>query len=180
MIYSIKVIKAFTLIELLVVILLISLVSFLGFSKFDFTASSKKQLKIEEIKTYLLENFDFQKSMKFVCLDYEKYPCFIYLDGKLNKNFKNETLFEKQPRVYKYTKELEDYYLEEVKIDNINYKTVFEIEFNKDYKHKDFILDADNKVYVFNSISNIVKTYANTNEIIDQFYENISKVKDAL
>lgn len=177
---SIKVYKAFTLIELIIVILLISLVYFLVFSSFDLKKNQKKDLQIKDLKTYLLNNFSYENNLKFVCLDYESFPCYIFIDNALNEKVKIENLFMKEPRVYEYTKELKDFYLNEVKIENITYQTVFEIEFNKDYKHKDLVLEVENKVYLFNSISNIVKEYKSTNEILDEFYDKSIEVKDAL
>ncbi len=177
---SVKVDKAFTLIELIIVILLISLVYFLAFSSFDLKQNQKKDLEIADLKNYLLSNFSYEKSLKLVCLDYEFFPCYIFIDGKRNEEIKIENLFVQEPKVYMYTKDLKDFYLNEVKIENITYQTVFEIEFNEDYKHKDIVLEYDDKVYFFNSISNIIKVYKNTNEILDEFYDKSIEVKDAL
>ncbi len=172
--------KAFTLVELIIVIFLISLVYFLGFANLNTNTNPKKELNLQNLKTYLMDNFSYENSLEFICLDDDKYPCFVFVDGTINKDIKIENFFKEEPRVYKYNKDFEEYSYDEIKIDNITYKKIFELGFDSDFKHKDMIVDYDNKIYMFNTISNDIKIYDTTNDILDEKYKKRTEVRDAL
>ncbi len=172
--------KAFTLVELIIVIFLISLIYFLGFSNLNKNINTEEELNLKNLKSYLVDNFPYENSLKFICLDYDKYPCFVFVDGNIIKDIKIENFFKIEPRVYKYNKNFDEYSYGEIKIDNITYKKVFELEFDNDFKHKDILVEYDNKIYFFNSVLSDIKIYDTTNDILSEFDKKITEVRDAL
>jgi len=169
--------------ELILVIILISVVYSLVFVNFDFEIKEKKvRSKIENLKQILLNNFDFQEELSLDCIQNEGLVCYVFIDGRIDKNIKIEGLFNKVPDVYTLEKkELVNYFFEKVKLDNIEYEPFFELKIDKYKKHKDLIVDMGNsRVYFFSSIFLDAKLYKYTNEIIDSFSSKETEVKDAL
>ena len=67
-----------------------------------------------------------------------------------------------------------------MRIENFDYKVVFELKINSDYKINEFILDTlENEIYVFNSIFTKPKIYKTLRESLEVFDINKTKVKDA-
>ena len=178
---AIRVKKAFTLIELVLVIILTSSVYFFAFS--SFTSKEKKQYKvnIENIKDFLFKNFSYENELSLKCIENDTNDCYVFVDNTLREDIIIQNLFNEIPEVYNYDKDLSSFVFSKVKIDNIEYETFFELNFNKDRKHKSIVVDMqDSNVYLINSISKIAKKFENTNDVIDQFRTNEIEVKDAL
>ena len=176
----IRVKKAFTLIELIIVILIITVTYALIFSNNSFSLKTdEKKLDLFNLKDYLIENFSFEKEISFLCIE-EDFRCFIKIDGKLHKDFEVKNFFKEKPEVYAYTKDETRVDFKELRVDNFNYKVIFELKINSDYKTNEFIVDTlDDKVYVFNSIFTKPKVYNSLHESFENFTLNQIEVKDA-
>lgn len=176
----IRVKKGFTLIELVVVIILIMSAYFLIFSNSNFTLKKDKiVLSLENLRETMLENFEFNDNLSFVCIE-ENYECFFEIDGKLDEKSGIKNFFKDKPIIYEYKKELKAIEYFQVEINNTKQDIIFEFKINNDYKSNEFILDTSNeKVYVFNSIFKEPKIYSSLNEVKDNFERNEIEVKDA-
>lgn len=172
--------QAFTLIELMIVIILISVSYYLVFSNSNFKISNdSKNISILNIKKYLLENFEFEDELSFVCIN-EKLTCYVKIDGIIDEKLKIENLFENKPDIYKYQKEEQIIDYETIDINNISQDVIFELKINSDYKTNDLIVDTLNgKVYLFNSIFQDVKMYNSLQEVFETFNTNQLEVQDA-
>jgi hypothetical protein len=176
----IRVKKSFTLIELLIVILIIGSTYFLIFSNSSFSVKKdEKIVTLFDLKDFLLTNFEFEKELSFICID-ENFSCFIKVDDKVDKDFKIEKFFKIKPNIYEYNKDERKMEFEDLRIENFNYRVIFELKINSDYKTNDFIADTlDGKVYVFNSIFTKPKVYNSLNESFELFTLNQIEVRDA-
>jgi prepilin-type N-terminal cleavage/methylation domain-containing protein len=174
--------KAFTLVEIIIVIFIISLVYFIVLPNFNVNKKEEKpKFTLEKIKNFMLKNYSFKHSLSFVCIDEQELPCYIFVDEELNEEFVVKNLFKTIPEVYNYDRELSSYEFTRVKINDMEYEPFFELRINSDRKYKNIVVDTlDDKVYLFSSINKEVKTYKNTNEILDEFYEKEVDIKDAL
>ncbi len=178
--FKIRVKNAFTLIEMMVVLILIITVSFISVASFQTKKDKQINVNITNIKKYLLDNFSYNNNLSFICLDEDDFPCYIFVDNKLEKDIKIENFFEQKPVVYNYNRQLSDFEFKEYKIDNINYKPIFELNFNKDLKNENIVVDTnDSKVYLITSITNKIEIFNSTNEILDRFNDLEVEVKDA-
>lgn len=178
---SIRVKKAFTLIELMLVIILISTVSFLVATNFNFNTQEKYKVNIGNIKDFLSKKFKFSEKISLTCIEDESLNCYVFIDGVKNKEIKIENLFTQLPQVYNYDKDLSEYQFTKVRLNDIEYEPFFQLIIDNDGKHKNIVLDTmDEKVYLFSSISKKTEVFENTNEIIDRFFELETEVKDAL
>ena len=102
----IRVKKGFTLIELIVVIILIMSAYFLIFSNSNFALKKEKiALSLENLREVMLENFEFNDELSFVCIE-ENYECFFKIDGKIDESSGIKNFFKDKPLVYEYNKEL--------------------------------------------------------------------------
>lgn len=178
---TIRVKKAFTLIEMIIVIILVSTLAFLAASNFTFFDTQKRyKVNIENVKDFMLKNFKFNDELSLVCIEDDSLNCYVFIDEVEDKKNKIENLFNQVPEVYNYDKDLSDYEFTEIRLDETDYEPFFELKINKDRKHKNIILDTiDNKVYLFSSISKKPEIFNDTNEIIDRFFELETEVKDA-
>ena len=101
----IRVKSSFTLIELIIVILIISITYLLIFSNSNFDVKKQEErLTLYNLEDFLLKNFEFEKSLSFVCIE-EKFTCFVKVDDKLQKDFRIEKFFKQKPDVYEYDKD---------------------------------------------------------------------------
>ena len=177
---SVRVKKSFTIIELIVVIILIMSAYFLIFSNSNFTLKKDKVvLSLENLREFMLENFEFNDELSFVCIE-ENYECFFKIDEKLDEKSTIKNFFKEKPIVYEYNKELNLIKFGQVEINNTNEDIIFEFKINNDYKINEFILDtSEDKVYVFNSIFKEPKVYSSVNEVKDVFEKNGLEVKNA-
>ncbi len=176
----IRVKKAFTLIELIIVIVLISTTYFLVFSNDSFSVKKdEKILDLFNLKEYLLNNFEFEKELSFLCIE-DDYSCYIKKDGILDKNFKVTNFFKTEPDIYQYNSDEEKVEFEKLRVDNVNHNVIFELKINSDYKTNEFIADTlDSGVFVFNSIFTQPKKYKSLNDSFESFELNQKEVKDA-
>lgn len=178
---SIRVKKAFTLIELVLVIILVSVIAILTASSFNFNTQSKYKVNLENVKEFLLKNFDYNKKLSLTCIEDSDLNCFVFIDSQENKSIKIENLFTQVPNVYYYDKDLSEYEFKKIRLDEVEYEPFFQLEIDHDRKHKNIVLDTiDKKVYLFSSISKKPQVFENTNEIIDRFFDLETEVKDAL
>lgn len=176
----IRVKKGFTLIELFIVILIIGSTYFLIFSNSSFSVKKdEKKVTLFDLKDFLLTNFEFEKELSFICID-ENFSCFVKVDDKVDKDFKIEKFFKIKPDIYEYNKDERKMEFENLRIENFNYRVIFELKINSDYKTNEFIADTLNSgVFVFNSIFTKPKIYKSLYESMDIFKINQEEVKNA-
>ncbi len=176
----IRVKKSFTLIELIIVIILISTTYFLVFSNTNFhIKTDDKKLNLYELKDFLLKNFEFERNLTFLCIE-DNFSCFVKVDGVIEKDFKVLNFFEIKPEIYKYSTQERQVEFEDLRVENFDYKVIFELKINSDYKTNEFILDTlQNEVYVFNSIFTQPQIFKSLNDSFDSFELNQKEVKDA-
>ncbi|RBQ31951.1 hypothetical protein CRU92_04065 [Arcobacter sp. FW59] len=177
---SIKDKKAFTLIELIIVILILLLIYSLVFSNKSFIVNEDKEnLTILNLREFLINNFDFKEDIKFSCIE-DNFSCFIKIDNRLKEDFKIENFFTIKPNIYEYNNYKKDIYFKDLRIDNFDYKVIFELRIDNDYKINEFILDNLNgEIYLFNSIFKDPVIYKSFDDILDNFDKNQKEVKDA-
>lgn len=172
--------NSFTLIELVIVLVIILGSYFLIFSNSNFdTKEQKVRLGLENIKAYLLENFEFEKELAFVCIE-DKLTCFIRVDNEYNEELKIENFFSNIPEIYEYNKDEIRVEFLDIKIGNNSFRPIFELKINSDHKTNEFIVsNLDNRVYVFNSIYTKPLIYKDIKEAFETFYNNEIEVRDA-
>lgn len=138
--------KSFTLIELFLVIILITSLYAIFLPNMKTYNFKKDKILLNNIKSYLKKNFEFSNSLKLSCLEI---ICYVYVDDEKIKDLEIKGLFTQIPNVFQ-----NDEYVEfnDVKIDNFFKNVIFEIEFNKDYKSKNLLLEFEEKVYYYNPI----------------------------
>ena len=171
--------RSFTLLELVIVVLLISIVYFLLFSSFSFSKKEKDNLRIENLKNYLFDNFKYENSLSLYCIEEDKLPCYISIDGKLKDDIKITNLFLETPEVYNYDRDLSTKEFEDIRINEEDFNVFFKLDFNNEKKHENLVLDMGNKAYLFSSISNKIEVFEDTNSILDGFISKEEEVKDA-
>ena len=178
---TIRVKKAFTLIEIIIVIFLIIIVTYLVFSNLNFNTQKKYKVNLENIKSFMLQNFEFENELSLICIEDDALDCYVIIDRNMNRDIKLENLFSEKPEVYNYDKDLSDFSFSEIRLNDIGYEPFFELKINNDRKHKNIVLDTlDKKVYLFSSILKDSEVFESTNEITDRFSDSEIEVKDAL
>lgn len=179
--FKTRVKKGFTLVELIIVIILISATYVLVFSTNNFSLSKSDASKISlvNLKEYLIKNFEFEKSLKFVCIE-DSFDCYIKKDDELLDESKVKGFFKAKPQVFKYQKEQELLEFNSIEIDNTDYDVVFEYSVNSDFKAKDMIVElSSGEAFVMNSIYKYASSYENISDAFETFIENEVEVKDA-
>ena len=133
----------------------------------------KEKPSLVNIKSYLKKHFKFEENLTFSCTDT---TCYIFVDNKRIENFEVKNLFSSTPVVYQNNEILE---FLDITIDNISYSVVFELAFDKDYKSKDILLEANTLFYFYNSIQDEVRIFETLGSYED-YYENLKiEVSDA-
>lgn len=168
--------KSFTLIELMLVIILITVVYSIFVPKFMNSNLKKINFSLENLNSYLIDNYQFEKSIKFTCIN-QKRECFVLVDEKImDISFKN--IFKKVPTVYNLDFEVIEF--ANLQINEFEEKDVFfEFSINNDYKFKDIIVEFEDKIIYFNSIKEFAKVYSNLDELKEMFEKNKNEVLDA-
>lgn len=68
---SIRVKKAFTLMEIVLVVILLSSISYFTMSSFNFKTKENYKIKIENIKEFLLKKFEYNQELSLTCIENE-------------------------------------------------------------------------------------------------------------
>ena len=172
--------KGFTLIELMIVIVLITLVYSLMFSNFNIQSKSKSKVSLENLKEYILKNFEFKNNISFICIEDETISCFVISDGNLETLQSIASPFKETPQVFYYGKELKSFNFDIIKLNEMEYEPIFQLTINKDSKHENIVVDTmDENVYLFKAISLNPMQFSSTNELLDSFYEKQVEIQDA-
>jgi hypothetical protein len=138
-----------------------------------------EKLTLLNLKEYLLNNFEFEKELSFLCIE-DDFSCYIKKDGILDKEFKVTNFFKTKPDIYKYNSNEKKVEFEELRVDNANHDVIFELKISSDYKTNEFMADTLNsEIFVFNSIFTKPKIYKSLNESFEVFNINKTEVKDA-
>ena len=165
--------SSFSLVELILVIVLISLTYTLFLPKMTLYSNKKEKPSLVNIKSYLKKHFKFKENLTFSCIDT---TCYVFVDNKRIENFEVKNLFSSLPVVYQDNEILE---FMDMTIDNVSYSVVFELVFDKDYKSKDILLEANTLFYFYNAIKDEVSVFE-TLGAYEDFYENLKlEVRDA-
>lgn len=159
--------NAFSFFELLVVLFLVGIVYGVFFSNFNFKLDKKNErLGLDNLKTHLLKNYQFEKSLTFVCIKGQD-ECYVFIDGKINKENKIDSFFEDIPTIYEYSTALKRLEFTSIKFDTLQSdKPFFEFRINQDGKNNEMIVDTSKGIYIFNAIEK------------PTFLENLSSIKD--
>lgn len=177
---SIRVKKAFTLIELIIVILLIGTTYYLVISNNSFKIEKKKEnLTLENLKEFLIEKFPFEKNLDFFCIE-KDLNCYVKVDDTFVEDFKVEKFFKTIPEVYEYSKIRTRIDFEDKRVNDETQRVCFDLKIDNDFKINEFILDdLQNSIYVFNSIYQKPKIYKNLDEVHEVFNTSEVEVRDA-
>jgi len=169
---------AFTLIELIIVIIILGIVSYLTLSKMDnFKQHSKKNISLININN-ILSKYHFKDNISLKCID-DGSLCYIYVDNKLIKTTIKD-LFKTKPTVYKYDKDLDTIEYPDLKLKDLDrYEVCFEYTIDKYQKSKDFIVQTDDKIYIFNSIKKQPIVIPYLSDVSDYFDDKKEELKDA-
>lgn len=172
--------SSFTLIELILVLILVGVIYAIFLPKFNTTTKNQdKKIELKTLKKYLLENFDFQESIKFSCIE-KDFTCYVIIDNAINEDVKIENFFNVEPEILTYNKNLDRYDLGKITVDGFTENLIFEYKINSDFKSNEFILDTkENKVYLFNSIYENPLVFDSVFEVRDYIDKNINGVKGA-
>ena len=169
---------SFTLIEIILVIFIILSVYYLAVTNFTLLDKNKKEnISLINIKSLLLK-YQYKDSVELKCIEDGK-RCLVFVDGIFYEELK-EQLFNEQPEVYTYDKNLDMVEYKELELEKLErFEVVFEYLIDKYNKTRDMIVKSNNKVYIFNSINKkpIVVDYLS--DVNDYFDDKISEVKDA-
>jgi len=162
--------KAFTLVELLIVIVIVSITYYFAISTIKF--STKKTVDIDNIKSMLLK-YNFNDTISLKCIEDGK-KCYIVVDGKISSDT-IDNLFKTKPIVYYYDTNFKQKEFDDLELNDLDsYEVCFEYNINRYRKSEDMIVEANDKVYIFNSIYDkpIVVNY------LDDVSEYFSSIKD--
>ncbi len=172
--------KAFTLIELVIVVLIMLIAYSLIFSNKNFSLEDNKELlALSKLREFLMNNFSFKEEIVFSCIE-DNFSCFVRVDKELKEDFKVDNFFTIKPKVYEYSKDKKELEFKDLRVDNFDYKVIFELKIDNDYKIDEFILDTLNgEVYLFNSIFTKPDIYKSLDDIIDIIEKNQKEVRDA-
>ena len=173
-----KIKKSFTIIELVLVVVLISLVYGIFFANIKkvSTQDEDKNKNILNLKSLLLQ-YDFEETIEIKCTDVD-FKCFVLSDGEVVGELK-EKLFDAIPTVYSYERNGKKITYNDLKMEQLErYSVYFHYKIDKYGKTKDMILEANEKIYIFNSIFNKPIIVENLSEVGKYFESGKEKVKD--
>lgn len=171
--------KAFTLMELIIVILIIGLVYSLIISSNNFNSKEyKEKLNLFNIKSHLLRNYEFKKRINFFCIK-KDLSCYIKIDDDILDDVIIKDFFKKIPYVYEYRNDYTRIEFSPIKLVNNEEEVVFELVINDDFKSRDFVVEKDEKFYLFNSIYETPIEYNSFNDIFSEIDSNIQEIKNA-
>jgi len=171
--------RSFTLFELIIAMILISLLYYFAINSFEnknFKTSSS--VSLYNLKNTLLNNYSFEKSIEIQCID-DDLSCFLFIDGKLQKT-KINSLFNTKPIVYTYTPSLEKVNFKTLELEEMeDYDIVFKYKCQNTMQCDEYIVEANNKIFLFNDIYKYPKELKSTNDV-DEYFEKLQReVKDA-
>lgn len=172
-----KVKSAFTLVELLLVVIIMGVAYTMGTSMINLKKISQDaMLDFSTLHSYLLQ-YSFENNIVLKCPMEEE--CFIFIDNEFAKKIPN-SFFKKSIEVYEYNTNLEVKRFQRVELENMQYHDiVFEYKIDKYGKSQDMIVEADEKVYIFNSFHNQITQLNYLSDLNDYFDEKKERIKDA-
>ncbi len=171
--------KAFSFFELMIVIIIIGVVYAILIQNFTFPDLKEKKVSLENLPTFLRQNFAKNKSLVTLkCFD-DCSKCKVYE----NREEKQEIigLFEKysDPKSYHIINER----YQNIKFANIykNYKIIpvcFEYNLYPNGSSDEMVLEYEDKFYVYDNFSQPTKITNSLSDIQDEKQEQMRKIKD--
>ena len=95
----------------------------------------KIALSLENLREVMLENFEFNDELSFVCIE-ENYECFFKIDGKIDESSGIKNFFKDKPLVYEYNKELNSIEFAQIELNNTKQDIIFEFKINDGQANK--------------------------------------------
>lgn len=170
--------KSFTLLELIIVIVLISIVYYFTIQNLNFKPKKLDALTINNLQEYL-SKIEFDDTIRLDCIDSDDMQCLLFVDENLQKTEKI-SLFKECPVVYEYSKQLKTLEFRDIELKNMeSYRVCFSFEMTKNKKSSQFIVQTNQKIYVFNNINNKPIILKDVSGVYDYFEDKINEVKDA-
>jgi prepilin-type N-terminal cleavage/methylation domain-containing protein len=168
---------SFTLIELILVVVIMGVVYILSTSMVNLKSFTQKStLTFFNLHDFLKE-YSYENEIALKCT--LENGCFIFSDNSLVENIEN-SLFNKSIDVYTYDKTLDKKEFNSIELEDMEYyDIVFEYTIDKYNKSKDMIIEADEKVYIFNSFNNQVIRLEYLSDVNDYFDKRVEGVRDA-
>jgi len=146
-----------------------------GFTKSN--SISNNTITLENLKQILLDQ-EYSKQISIKCIE-DDYSCFVILDGNLEEH-KIDPIFNEQPTVYTYSKELEKLEFADLELKQFKrYPIVFEYTCKQNQTCSEMIVETDAKIYIFNDMYKRPKIVAYINDVDEYFEAKIREVKDA-
>ncbi len=172
--------KAFSLFETVMVVLVISLFYMfisINFSKLSKKGDEKTAVTIKNIKEYL-GSIEYQDTISLKCIEEAK-KCLVFSDGELLED-KTVDIFKSVPTVYNYNEQMDVIDFERIDMDGYrNFYVDFELTLDKELKHRDMIVEVEDRVYYFNPIFLKAKEFSYLNEAIEAMQSKIEDLKYA-
>mgnify|MGYP000232166576 CR=1 FL=1 len=137
------------------------------------------KITLKNLKSYLL-TFEFEDEIKIKWLNSDNFECYVFMYKEIIKDLVVTNLFKEEPEVYDYTVEQNRIEFNDLKLNTFEeFNVIFEYGIDSDMKSDDLVVDIDEKIYVFNSIYNNPIEYKYLHEVLDDFENRITEVRDA-
>ena len=171
--------KAFTLLELIIVLIIVGLSYYLIINTSSLAPKKDtSNLSLSNIKEYIIKNFEFKKNICFFCIE-KDLACYVKVDNDIQKDFEIKNFFSSTPSVYEYSDNYTKIDFLPMSMNEDEENVVFELMLNSDFKHKDFIVDTDDKFYLYNSIYDKPIVFDSYSEIFEKAQNRTQEIKYA-
>ncbi len=169
--------SSFTLIEIILVVFIISIVYGIFISNINKKVTHINNITLQNLKTNL-QKLSLGNKIEIKCINNGEL-CYIFIDDKLQKQtIKN--LFKTKPIVYNYDDKLDIKEFARLNLEKFeSYDVCFEYKIDKYQKSDDMIVEANNKVYIFNSIKQNPIVVDDLASVSDYFDAKKQELKDA-
>jgi hypothetical protein len=140
--------------------------------------NANKNITLMNLKKTLLD-FEYENSIMIKCVN-DSYDCYVFVDNELQEE-KIKGLFKEKPTVYSYSLDLEKIDFLDLELNQLErQEIVFEYGCKKNSKCNEWIVEVDDKLFIFNDIFKKPKLKKEISEIDEYFNSKIAEVRDAL
>ena len=157
-------------------VFIISLVYSLTLDNFKFNSIKTSKISLENLQEYL-NKYNFVNKLELICLGDAK-KCILKIDGKIDEDI--DSPFKEKPTVYEYNDKLNTIYYDDIELKQLDrHEVSFKYTINKYKKATDMIVEANDKIYIFNSMYKKTIVLESSVEVYD-YFDNLNKeLKDA-